>query len=451
MTTKDRIYFEQTIIISILKDINTFMEVFNWGTNKEIFRIPEVRALFGCAMEYYFEYAKVPTISSLYEYLILSKSDQTLRTYLQTEVIRAKYSNKALDYVKLITENNIETELKEEISRAGNSGLDYAMTISEAASKIISKHTSSYSNTLSNNQIAQKVLENIEKAMKGEQTEYIPTGFESIDKNIIGIPKKHLTILASRPGMGKSQYMLQLMRNFRKQGVKCGIFSLEMESESLWHRNLSAETGIDSIKIERGDLTKEEFAKVKRAAAELSTDDYVIDDNGHQTPESIKAKINLWKANNQVDIIIIDYLTLISHKYDKERNDLNIGKLTSELRIFAKQSGIPIILLSQLNRAVEARTDKRPMLSDLRESGSIEQDAKLVMFLHRPIYYGIDPFSTDENNYFTQDGFSLKKEEYAEVIIRKARSGRVGIIPFRCILHLHKFEEVKKISSKNTN
>lgn len=452
MADKTRIANEQIIISSSLKSTKAFMQLLEMNLTKDSFNYPYHRLLFSYAIEYYYNSGEIPKINSLAVHLIKVKADTSLQGYLREDIVKSKSEADIALYLEALISDNIDQEISKELESFKNlkySGLEYARALSEAASDIISKYQTGNSDIKTNKQTCQTVLENIEKAMKGVQTEYIPTGFKSLDKNIIGIPKKHLSILASRPSMGKTAFSLALLRNFRKQGIRCGVFSLEMESESLWQRNLAAETGINSIKIETGDLTKEEFQKVKRAAADLSTEDYILDDNGHQTPESIKAKINLWKANNQVDVVLIDYLTLIDHNYDEKRNDLNIGKLTSDLRIFAKQSGLPLILICQLNRAVESRPDKRPILSDLRESGSIEQDAKLVMFLHRPSYYGIDPFNGKESPYMTQDGFMLDREEYGEIIIRKARSGRVGTVPFRCILPLHRYEEVKPIGSSN--
>ncbi|MGE5621245.1 MAG: DnaB-like helicase C-terminal domain-containing protein [archaeon] len=443
MTRSERITFEQIVIGSILKNAELFLEVLNLGTNKEAFSIRENSLLFAFALEYFYEYGKAPNIRSLNEHLHFAKADSSLIKYFSEQIINAEYTLKAPEYVRLLIDDNINSEVDEKIISIRGAGFDRAVELNEAISGIITKYTSSYSGRLTNAEAGKIVYDNLLKASRGEHSDYIPTGFETLDKDIIGIPKRDLTVIASRPGMGKTQFMLSLLKNFRKRGVKCGIFSLEMGFESLWHRNLAAETGIDALKIERGSLSSEEMKKLRQAVGELCKDDYIIDDNGHQTPESIKANISLWKANNSADVVIVDYLTLIDYRCDDRRNDLNIGKLTNDLRRFAKKSGVPIILLSQLNRAVETRVDKRPLLSDLRESGNIEQDATLVMFLYRPGYYGVDPFRDTSDRYMTQEGFMLEAREYAEVIVRKARNGVVGVHPFRCILNLQRFEEVR--------
>lgn len=442
MTTKERITCEQSVISSILKNEELFMEVFNYCYNSEAFCLSENKLLFDYAVDYYFENGKVPGLRTLNRHLTLKEKGTTLKKYLQDHIVNAEYTLNPLDYIKLLLDDNITHELNSVINITAGPGFDRAIALNEAISSIITKYTSNYSRVPSNAEAGKIVFDNIVKTVKGEQSDYITTGFQTLDKDITGFPKRELTIIASRPGMGKSQFMIALLRNFIRQGVKAGVFSLEMNFQSLWHRMLAAETGIDALKIGRGNLSKDDLGKIRQAIGELSKDNYIIDDNGHQTPESIKAKISLWKAKNSVDVVIVDYLTLIDYNCDERRNDLNIGKMTRDLREFAKKTGIPIILLSQLNRAVESRIEKRPLLSDIRESGNIEQDAALVMFLYRPKYYGIDPYKDNSDRYLTKDGLMLEAEEYAEIIIRKARSGVVGIHPMRCILNLQRFEEV---------
>lgn len=442
MTTKERNTFEQTVISSILKSKELFMEVFNFCHNNEAFMIRENRLLFDFAVEYFYEYGKEPGLRTLNQHLVSKENGGRLKEYLKDHIVNAEYALNPVDYVRRLLDDNINHEINDAVKTTGGPGFDRAIALNESIGGIITKYTSNYSRVLTNAEVGRRVYEDLEKAVKGEHSDYIPTGFKTLDKDIVGIPKRDLTIVASRPGMGKSQFMVALLRNFIKQGIKCGIFSLEMSVDSLWHRLLAAETGINALKIERGDLSEEEMKKIKSAIGELSKDNYIIDDNGHQTPESIKAKISLWKAKSSLEVVMVDYLTLIDYSCDERRNDLNIGKLTKNLRAFSKKTGIPIVFLSQLNRAVESRVDKRPQMQDLRESGDIEQDAATVMFIYRPSYYGLDSFKDSKERYMTKEGFMLKSEEYAEIIIRKARSGITGAHPMRCVLSLQRFEEV---------
>lgn len=447
MTTNERITCEQSVISSMLKNEELFMEVFNYCYNAEAFSLSENKQLFDYAVDYYFENGKVPGLRTLNQHLTLKVNGSSLKQYLKDHIVNAEYTPNPLDYIKLLLDDNITHELNRLIKITGGPGFDRAVELNEAISAVITKYTSNYSRVPGNAEAGKIVYDNIVKTVNGEHSDYIATGFQTLDKDIIGFPKRELTIIAGRPGMGKSQFMVALIRNFIRQGVKAGVFSLEMNFQSLWHRMLAAETGIDALKIERGSLSKDDLGKIRLAIGELSKDNYIIDDNAHQTPESIKAKISLWKAKNSVNVVIVDYLTLIDYNCDERRNDLNIGKLTRDLREFTKKTGIPIILLSQLNRAVESRNDKRPLLADIRESGDIEQDAAVVMFLYRPKYYGIDPYRDNKDRYLTKDGVMLDAEEYAEIIIRKARSGIVGIHPMRCMLNLQRFEEVSLAST----
>jgi replicative DNA helicase len=198
-----------------------------------------------------------------------------------------------------------------------------------------------------------------------------------------------------------------------------------------------------------------DLALIQSEAEKLKSDNYVIDDNSFQTPQSIKATLRRWIANKQIDIVFIDYLTLIKVNYGKMRNDLEIGALSQELREFAKETKLPIVMLSQLNRVVESRIDKKPFLSDLRESGSIEQDANLVMFIHRPAYYGINPYSSDyENMELTCNNISVDAEDIASIIIAKSRNGQTGTVPLQYIPKYHLFNDIeirnqyKKVSNE---
>ncbi len=277
-----------------------------------------------------------------------------------------------------------------------------------------------------------------------------------IDAKVTGIPKGHLTIIAGRPGMGKTDFMLQLSKNILSQNYKIGIISLEMTFAELQTRNISGITNIDSRRIESGEINSNELAKIRSAASKLNSDIYVIDDNSRQTPESIKSTLRHWINDCLVDVVFIDYLTLIRTNFNRQRFDLEIGQLSQELREFAKETKLPIVILSQLNRAVENRPSKKPFLSDLRESGSIEQDANLVMFMHRPSYYGIDPYQTDYKgvslSYSQEHGEnnnSVDAADISSIIIAKARNGQTGTVPLRYVPKYHTFGNIEILDNYN--
>lgn len=431
---------EELLISLILRDENAFVEIAGCNPNAGIFDIPEHQLIFNDAMVYYREYRKAPNSADIYHMQLLANENRSEVKECLKHLLKNMDGDRFLikQYLFKLIDMKAEAELKQ--YKSTESGLDYLQDISTKSLKIIEKYTAGIKKHKTNMEIAESLMQRI---TKGENTSnYIKTGFSNLDKHIIGIPKSHLTIIAGRPGTGKTTFMLQLFRNFMNQNLKVGIFSLEMTAESLLLKNLSAETQINSIDIDSGNISKADIERLSQAVHKYVQDNYVVLDNSNQNPALIQAQINSWKMKNAVDIIIIDYLTLINTYYKESRNDLEIGKLSRELNAIAKNTGLPIILLSQLNRQSESRTDKKPLLADLRESGSIEQDANLVMMLYRPFQYGIDGRSKDFK-YLTISGDELSKEEYFEVIITKARNARTGSVALRYRPEIHTIEPVK--------
>ena len=242
----------------------------------------------------------------------------------------------------------------------------------------------------------------------------LSTGLRDLDSKINGLNKSDLLLVAARPAMGKSAFALNLGVNVAKAYKKTvAIFNLEMSREQLAMRLLASESFIDMQKLATGKLTDEEWGKLAMAAASLSQTDIRIDDNPSVTVADINAKC---RRIENLGLVIIDYLQLMtSSGYGKNSGDNRVtvvGEISRALKIMAKELNIPVVCLSQLSRAVESRTDKRPILSDLRESGAIEQDADSVMFLYRDEYY--NPNSEDKG--------------LAECIVSKNRHGETGTV-----------------------
>ena len=242
----------------------------------------------------------------------------------------------------------------------------------------------------------------------------LSTGLRDLDSKINGLNKSDLLLVAARPAMGKSAFALNLGVNVAKAYKKTvAIFNLEMSREQLAMRLLASESFIDMQKLATGKLTDEEWGKLAMAAASLSQTDIRIDDNPSVTVADINAKC---RRIENLGLVVIDYLQLMtSSGYGKNSGDNRVtivGEISRALKIMAKELNIPVICLSQLSRAVESRTDKRPILSDLRESGAIEQDADSVMFLYRDEYY--NPNSEDKG--------------LAECIVSKNRHGETGTV-----------------------
>jgi replicative DNA helicase len=244
----------------------------------------------------------------------------------------------------------------------------------------------------------------------------VPTGFNDLDVLTCGLQPSDLVIIAGRPSMGKTAFVLNIAEHVgleAKQGV--AIFSLEMSKEQLVMRLLSSVSGVDSNRMRRGYLSKEDWPLLSRAAGKLSEAPIYIDDSAACTALEIRAKSRRLKAEHDVALIIVDYLQLVRGRERSESRQQEISEISRSLKGLAKELKVPVVALSQLSRAVESRGgDKRPQLSDLRESGAIEQDADVVAFIFREEMY-----STDGGG--DQAGV-------AEVIVRKQRNGPTGVV-----------------------
>ena len=239
----------------------------------------------------------------------------------------------------------------------------------------------------------------------------ITTGFSGIDNFIGGLNKSELILLAARPGMGKTSIVLNMATAAAKaSGKTVVIFQLEMSKDQLASRLLSSEALVDSKKLRMGNLTDEEWIKIAGASANLNKLNILIDDQSDIKVSEMKAKCR--RLGDKLGLIIIDYLQLMQGSKKTDNRVQEVSEISRGLKIMAKELNVPVLCCSQLSRAAEGRSDKRPMLSDLRESGAIEQDADIVMFLYRDDYYNPD---TDKKN-------------VAECIIAKNRHGEVGTV-----------------------
>lgn len=257
----------------------------------------------------------------------------------------------------------------------------------------------------------------------------VPSGIANFDKHTGGFQDTDLIIIAARPAMGKTALMIQAAKHAAEIKKPVGVFSLEMSSRQLVDRILITESHADGKGYKSGNLLDHHEQAVIEAAQKLSHIPLLIDDTPGITITQMRAKAKRWKVQHGICALYVDYLQLITASVKTGNRDAQIGEITRTLKIIAKELEIPVIALSQLSRNVEGRGgDKRPGLTDLRESGNIEQDADMVIFIHRPEYYG---FMTDENGGSTKDK--------AELIIAKFRSGSVGTVHVGFIDYLTKF------------
>jgi replicative DNA helicase len=251
----------------------------------------------------------------------------------------------------------------------------------------------------------------------------LATGFHRLDDVLSGLQPSDLVIVAARPSMGKTAFVLDIARHVGVQeGQTVAIFSLEMSKEQLAIRMICSESRVDSHRMRTGYLCNDEWPALADGFGRLSPAPMEIDDNVGITPMGMKAKCRRLKAEKGLALIIVDYLQLIHLEGRQERRDLELGKITKELKSLARELHVPVIALSQLSREVENRPDKHPMLSDLRESGCIEQDADVVLMLYRPKYYQqkgvVSEYNSDENTVER-----VETPDIAEVIIAKQRNG----------------------------
>ena len=357
-------------------------------------------------------------------------------------------------HAKIILEKEILRGLittSHNIARDAYSGTDDAFDLLDEAERkifeITEKHLKkSYQGM---DKAVREALEYIEAIHSNSNSKFsVPTGFYELDELLGGFQKSDLIIIAARPSMGKTALALTLARNAAiDHKVPVGLFSLEMSTMQLVIRMLCSEGRLNAHQVRTGKLPHEEGVKLSRNAHKLIEAPIYVDDTPSQSILEIRAKARRLKVEKNIGIIMIDYLQLMTGPAKVENREREISHISRSLKALAKELNIPVIALAQLNRAVETRTDKRPQLSDLRESGSIEQDADVVMFLNRPEYYGI---MKDENG--------NSNEGVAEVIIGKQRNGPIGDVRlafikeyarFENLAHARQIEEYSNVSNED--
>ena len=350
---------------------------------------------------------KVPTTANIEQYIRIVEEKSALRALLKT-------AN------ELITLGYDETEEVEDI-------LDTAeRRIFEVIQKRNQKGYTPIKDILVDSFTQLEQLYNQKKRITG-----VPTGFSDLDYLTAGLHNSDLVILAARPAMGKSAFALNIATNAAvRSNVPVAIFSLEMSKEQMTNRILCSEAMVDSNKVRTGKIDDDDWQKLASASGELSQAQIYIDDTPGISIMEIRAKCRKMKLEKDIGLIVIDYIQLVqgSSKRANASREQEISEISRSLKILAKEINVPVIALSQLSRSVEQRPDHRPMLSDLRESGAIEQDADIVMFLYRDDYYNQES----------------EKKNIAEVILAKHRSGSTGTVELLWLGNYTKFANLDK-------
>lgn len=324
------------------------------------------------------------------------------------------------NYIQIVEEKSILRKLikaSNEISQMGYEQTEETERIMDVAEKKIfdimqNRNTKGYTPI---KEVLINAIDELEKLYnhKGGITG-IATGFIDLDRITAGLHNSDLVLIAARPAMGKSAFALNIASHVAiREKVPVAVFNLEMSKEQLGSRILCSEAMVDSNKVRTGNIEEEDWIKLVSAVGPLSEAEIYIDDTPGISISEIRAKCRKMKLERNIGLIIIDYLQLIQGTGKKNASrEQEISEISRSLKILAKELDVPVIALSQLSRAAEQRTDHKPMLSDLRESGAIEQDADIVMFIYREDYYNPD----------------TERKNIAEIILAKHRAGATGTV-----------------------
>ena len=314
--------------------------------------------------------------------------------YDLTEVVPTAAN--AVNYAQIIKDKSVQRQLitiGEKIVRMATRGYEETDAMLDKSESMIFKIAESKQKKeiVKLSELVQSKVKRLDDGSeaKGKITG-ISSGFSRYDSITSGFHGSDLIILAARPAMGKTAFVLNVATHVALQGGTVAFFSLEMPREQLMHRIFCAEGQIDATRLARGELDDEEWERLVKVADRIMKTKLYFDDTSSTTVLDIRTRARRLKAEHGLDLIAIDYLQLIQAPGRAENRTLAVAEMTRSLKVLARELNVPIIVLSQLSRATEGRSDKRPMLSDLRESGSIEQDADIVMFLYREDYYNQD-------------------------------------------------------------
>jgi replicative DNA helicase len=342
----------------------------------------------------------------------------------------------AAHYAKIVEELSL---LRRLISVAGeisesafNAGGDVAGTIDRAESMVYEVAQRRVTDSMA--KIEALLNENLNRLEalyeRGESITGVPTGFTDLDELLAGFQPSNLVVIGARPSMGKTSFSLGLATHAAVEARKpVLVFSLEMGQLEVSQRILCAEARVDSSRVRTGKLTDADWGKISNAVGRIADAPIYIDDNANITVMDIRAKSRRLRSQlGDLGLIIIDYVQLMTGRHGAESRQVEVSEISRNLKILARELETPVVALAQLNRSLEQRADKRPMLSDLRESGSLEQDADIVMFLYRDEVY--DPESQDRGT--------------AEVIVSKHRNGPVGKVRLAWLDHYTKFANMAR-------
>lgn len=408
---------EQSVLGSVLIDPQCLYQVLEC-VKPQYFYLPQHREIFTIMVSMFSHSSAIDIVTLLNELKTAGVYDEAGgKAYLlQLAEIVPSVAN-VMAYAKIVREKyylrSLITASKEIITSASEETDDVRAIMDAAEQKIYDIRQDKSADGVKH--IKEVILETYDRLQKIRDESNgrilgLPTGFSELDRYITGLNRSDLILIAARPAMGKSAFALNIAQNVAKKGARVAFFSLEMTSEQNVSRMLSSEGMIENTLLRTGELNDDDWVRLAQAADSLSKTEVYLDDTSGITVPEIKAKCRRMK---NLDLVVIDYLQLMSSGRRIENRVQEVSEMTRALKIMAKDLDVPVITLSQLSRGTESRTGHKPMLSDLRESGSIEQDADIVLFLYREDYYE----QSEENH------------NQATCIVGKNRHGAVGEIP----------------------
>lgn len=431
---------EQSVLGSVLIDPNCLNDITEI-VRAEDFYIEEHKRIFEIMLDFNLRSKTVDLVTLLNEMVNrgIYSDDKDARAYIRIIAEVVPSAQNAKDYAKIVRDKSILRRLilaTEEIQAA-------AFTEGESVSRIVDLAERKIYEIAGNNErhdfahireVLLQTYEHLELLRDGPSEEMlgIQTGFSDLDSTLVGLNKGNMIIVGARPGVGKTSFALNIGASVAKRTKKAVcIFSLEMSNEELVSRIISSEAMVDATKLRTGELTVDEWEKLAIASSVLSETDIYIDDTTGISITSMKAKLRRVK---NLGLVIVDYLQLMQPERASGENRVNqIGEISRGLKVLAKELGVPVMVLSQLARSAEKNGEsgkavsRTPMLSDLRDSGSIEQDADVVIFLSRD-YYGTDP----------------ERQNLVDVIVAKNRHGSTGKVTMSWLGQYTKFSTLDR-------
>ena len=429
---------EQSVIGSMIMDKDAILTAMEMLTSDDFYH-KQYGILFDAMIELYSKGLPVD---------LITLQNKLKEKEVPEEISSLSYVKELLDavptsanikyYAKIVKDNSMRRRLirlNEEIENecyAGRESVDKVMDMTEKKVFDLLSTRGGGGDYVPIRQVVMNALEKIENAAKTSGTVTgIPTGFIDLDYRTAGLQPSDLILIAARPSMGKTAFVLNIAQYMAfKKNKAVAIFSLEMPKEQLVNRLFSLESQVDAQSLRTGNMKDSDWEKLIEGAGVIGQSKLIIDDTPGISISELRSKCRKYKLEHGLDIIIIDYLQLMTGSVGKssESRQQEVSDISRQLKGLARELNVPVVSLSQLSRAVENRPDKRPMLSDLRESGAIEQDADVVMFIYRDEYYNKDS--------------EFKKQ--AEIIIAKQRNGPVGTVNLAWLGEYTKFANLSR-------